>query len=491
MHTIAVVDSIKDWPLKQVDIELVTAKDYLSDPRYKNVRALRVLNLCRAYSYQRLGYYVSLVATARGHKPRPSQLCIEDLKSDSMTRVISQEMDELINKSLKNLDEDVFVLSIYFGHALSKCYNKLALSLVRQIPAPFLKVRFARLKDKWSCVNIFPIPLSRIPEEHIEFASEQAKLYLSSKTILKKARQKTYRYDLAILVNQKEAHPPSNSNAIKSFLRASEKMGFAVELLTPQDFTRIPEFDALFIRETTMVNNHTFRFARRAQALGLVVIDDPLSILRCSNKIFLAELLARYQLPMPKTTILDANALLNLSKLPEQPFVLKKPDGCFSNAVHLIKSKDDFQKYATEYFATSDLLIAQEFLPSSFDWRIGVLDNRILYVCKYYMVSNHWKIVSDSDSTKNPREGKSEAVPLSKVPAKAKSLALKVASIIGNGFYGVDIKEVDGKFYIIEINDNPSIDAGCEDELLGEHLYEEIISLIRRRVESIGLSTKA
>ncbi len=37
-------------------------------------------------------------------------------------------------------------------------------------------------------------------------------------------------------------------------------MGLSTEIITKNDFDRIPEFDALFIRETTAVNHHTYRF---------------------------------------------------------------------------------------------------------------------------------------------------------------------------------------------------------------------------------------
>jgi glutathione synthase/RimK-type ligase-like ATP-grasp enzyme len=45
-------------------------------------------------------------------------------------------------------------------------------------------------------------------------------------------------------------------------------------------------------------------------------------------------------------------------------------------------------------------------------------------------------------------------------PQDVVQIALKAANLIGNGLYGVDLKQVDGKIYVIEINDNPSIDAG-------------------------------
>jgi glutathione synthase/RimK-type ligase-like ATP-grasp enzyme len=55
---------------------------------------------------------------------------------------------------------------------------------------------------------------------------------------------------------------------------------------------------------------------------------------------------------------------------------------------------------------------------------------------------------------------------------------------MGDGLYGVDIKEIDGKPVVIEINDNPSIEAGVEDKVLGMALYDAIIGTLRRRVEA-------
>lgn len=49
--------------------------------------------------------------------------------------------------------------------------------------------------------------------------------------------------------------------------------------------------------------------------------------------------------------------------------------------------------------------------------------------------------------------------------------------------YGVDIKEKDDKVYIIEINDNPSIDAGFEDRLLGDELYNTIMQYFKTKLD--------
>ena len=76
-----------------------------------------------------------------------------------------------------------------------------------------------------------------------------------------------------------------------------------VEFLTKADYGRLTEFDALFIRDTTFANHYTYRFSRRAAAEGLVVIDDPDSILKCNNKVYLAEILAATASPPPRLMV--------------------------------------------------------------------------------------------------------------------------------------------------------------------------------------------
>jgi glutathione synthase/RimK-type ligase-like ATP-grasp enzyme len=53
--------------------------------------------------------------------------------------------------------------------------------------------------------------------------------------------------------------------------------------------------------------------------------------------------------------------------------------------------------------------------------------------------------------------------------------AAKAANLIGNGFYGVDLKQTAKGVVVIEVNDNPNIDHGVEDVVLKEELYRKII----------------
>ena len=68
MKKLIVVNNPKNWKLHVPGIEITSAQDYLISSKYTNERNLRVFNLCRDYSYQSKGYYVSLLAEARGHK---------------------------------------------------------------------------------------------------------------------------------------------------------------------------------------------------------------------------------------------------------------------------------------------------------------------------------------------------------------------------------------------------------------------------------------
>ena len=51
---------------------------------------------------------------------------------------------------------------------------------------------------------------------------------------------------------------------------------------------------------------------------------------------------------------------------------------------------------------------------------------------------------------------------------------------------GVDVKEHQGKAYVLEVNDNPSIDHKVEDGYLGDELYMIIMDEFKQRLEARG-----
>jgi glutathione synthase/RimK-type ligase-like ATP-grasp enzyme len=254
-------------------------------------------------------------------------------------------------------------------------------------------------------------------------------------------------------------------------------------LIYKDDLDKLIQFDALFIRETTFVNHHTFKFAKKAKSLGLAVIDDPDSILKCTNKVYLYELLNANKILASKSYVISKD---NYKSLPEKlsfPFILKQPDGAFSKGVFKINNEEEFKSTTAMMFQKSELLIGQEFLPTPFDWRVGIIDGQVLYVCKYFMASQHWQIVN-WNSEKKDQDGEVESISPDQAPSGLLKTALKATSLIGKSLYGVDMKEVDGKFYVIEINDNPNIDAGVEDKILKEKLYSTIMDVFLNKIKS-------
>jgi glutathione synthase/RimK-type ligase-like ATP-grasp enzyme len=480
VSVLIVVDNPKRWPLELSGADVVSARDYLTEPRFQSMKGAKVFNLCRSYAYQQFGYYVSLLATARGHRPMPSVSTVQDMKLQSVVRLASQEFDDQIQKCLGPLKSDAFELSVYFGRNLAERYASLSLALFNAFPAPFLRASFEKKAGDWTLTAVRIIAATDIPDDHRPFVLEQAKRYFARPR--RASTKKTTRYDLAILVNEQETTPPSDEKAIRKFTSAAEDLGFAVETISKEDYGRIGEFDALFIRETTAVNHHTYRFARRATAEGLVVIDDPESILRCTNKVFLAELLNRHGLAMPRTVIITQETAPLVAQHIGFPCILKLPDGSFSQGVKKYETLAEFEAAVPALFEQSDLLVAQEFCPTEFDWRIGVLDGRPLYACRYHMARKHWQIISREGGEES--FGSVDTISIDDTPLDVLALGVRAASLIGKGFYGVDIKEVRGRPVVIEINDNPSVDAGYEDRVLKDELYERVMRSFLDRLEA-------
>lgn len=482
MSGIVVVDQRADWPVELPGIEVVTAWDYLTHEALTRARGIRVYNLCRSFGYQTTGYYVSLLAGARGHKPLPEITTIQDLKLAESPRILNDEVEELIQQSLARIGSAEYVMNIYFGQSIAKRHARLARALFNQFPAPLLQAKFLYRGDEWRVDTFGPIALGEVPASHHELLYDAARDYFARRRA-PRARRESSRYDLAILVNEDEKEPPSNARALKLFERAAEHVGFEVEFLDKGDYGHVAEFDALFIRETTAVNHHTYRFARRAAREGLVVVDDPLSILRAANKVFLAQLMERHRIPQPKTVLLHSRNVKTAGRELGYPCVLKQPDSQFSKGVIRVENEAEFRREANEMLERSDLIIAQSYEPTDYDWRIGVLDGQPLYACRYYMAKDHWQVVKRAGDGA-VIEGGHETLDVKDVPTTVLNVAVQAARAVGNSLYGVDLKQFGKRVKVIEVNDNPNIDYGVEDLVLKDAIYEKIMAYFLKRLEA-------
>lgn len=482
MAVVLVTDTQHDWLDEIEDVETIDPKEYLTNESWIGRRNVKLYNLAGSYAYQSIGYYVSLLAEARGHRPFPSVTTIQDLNNRNAVRLVPVDLEELIDKSLSSLQGDTFELSVYFGGNLATKYAKLSRELTALFQSPLLRFEFSKRK-KWRLRRATAIGLEDIPKSHRAFMIEQAQKHFARGTT-GKTKRSAFRYDMAILHNPAEGElAPSDEKALQKMVRAAAALGINAELLTVDDAGRLLEFDALFIRETTAVNHYTYRLARKAEREGMVVIDDPLSILRCTNKVYLAELLTKNKLAIPKTIVAHrANAHTIAAEL-GFPVVLKRPDSAFSKGVVKVETDAELAAQLDVFFADSELVVAQGYMQTDFDWRIGIMDGRPLFACKYHMAKGHWQIINSNDAGGSDHFGDFETIPVELAPRKCVALAQKSADLIGDGLYGVDIKESEGQFYVIEVNDNPNVDSGVEDKILRDDLYRRIMESFLRRIE--------
>ncbi|MDN3492622.1 RimK family protein [Winogradskyella bathintestinalis] len=481
MNKYIVVNQPEKWNFSIDNITVISSQDYLTNPKYSLLKNARIFNLCKDYSYQSKGYYVSLLAEARGHLPIPTTKNIVDLKTLKLVRIVSDEFDDVIQQSLKNIKSQDFTLSIYFGQNVAQKYKNLSALFYKHFQVPFLRVNFNHT-TKWNIQSIKAISESEIPEEHISSVHLFANQYFSKKRY-DTAKVANYDFDLAILVNPNDPAPPSNSKALKKFVEIAEKMNIYTEIIEPKDLTRLSSFDALFLRQSTEVNNEAYMFARKAQQEGIAIIDYPNAILRCCNKVYMAEAMNNANISTPKTVIVHSNNRNSVLDQTGLPCVLKAPDSTFSFGVKKAKNKEEYDALVTEMLKESDLIIAQEFCPSDYDWRIGIIDNKPFYACKYYMAKGHWQIYNWKAKDKNDQDGNADCLPMEDVPKNVIDIALKSAKLMGLGLYGIDIKVVDDKLMVIEINDNPNIDFGVEDAHYGDLVYMEILSALKKRLD--------
>jgi glutathione synthase/RimK-type ligase-like ATP-grasp enzyme len=164
------------------------------------------------------------------------------------------------------------------------------------------------------------------------------------------------------------------------------------------------------------------------------------------------------------------------------PVVLKVPDGSFSRGVVKAADRAELEEKSAALFQETELLLAQAFVPTRFDWRIGVLAGEPLFACRYHMSRGHWQIL-DHQASGAVGEGDVDTLPLEEVPPAVLEAGVRAARALGDGLYGVDVKETEEGVMVIEVNDNPNIDAGYEDQVLGKELYLRVMREFSARLD--------
>jgi len=287
---------------------------------------------------------------------------------------------------------------------------------------------------------------------------------------------------IACFVEKYNFSDPKEALALQNFQRTAMERGHEFEFLFRENIAKIPKYDAVFIRATTDPLYTAYIVSKTAWELGLKVVDDPESIQICGNKIHLYDLFKTHNVPHIPTLFLNKEELhhrrlLEVFETLGKPIVVKAPYTSFSRYVEKVACETSFRDVAKRYFRKSDVLAVQAFMPTAFDWRVGVLNHEVLYVCKYMIPKGRWKHGAKRRGKPTFVWGRTVSLKRENAPAKLKEVALKACEVIGHGLYGVDIKEANGNYVVVEVNDNPSIYAGYED-LRNRDLYGKIITYL-------------
>jgi glutathione synthase/RimK-type ligase-like ATP-grasp enzyme len=481
---VILVDQPRDFPNAETPHKVITTSDYLARPRLFDMGRPKLLNLSRSYAYQSKGYYASLLAEARGHRVVPTVETMLELREAKLYEHALPELEDELNKCARKADfqpEAEFKLLVCFGIARDPRFESFGRLLFDWFRCPALEVTVE--PGNWLSIDrIRPRTITRLANGEGTFLRESLHQHTKREWRDPKARALA-KYDLAVLYDPNEKMPPSSVASIKYFARIAERHSVDVEPITRRQLAELAEYDGLFIRETTSIDNHTYRFARRAWQEGMPVIDDPVSMIRCTNKVFLMELLGSNQVATPPTVMLAEGG--DLTKAADElgfPLVVKIPDGSFSRGVHKVATMDELRRIADELFEETDLVLAQKFMPTEFDWRVGVLAGEPLFVCQYRMARGHWQIIKHG-ANGNAREGGWKTFDLAQAPAQVIDLAVRAAKPIGQGFYGVDLKQTDSGVVVMEVNDNPNLDHGVEDSVGKDEVWVKLLKWFIARFE--------
>ncbi|HBR93211.1 MAG TPA: hypothetical protein DEA90_03505 [Opitutae bacterium] len=263
--TLVVTDQMGTPPL---DLNVITFEQYLSDyPKLGEPRT-RIINLCDTEHYLSRGYYCSLLAESRKHRVLPSVNTINDLRYQDGGE--EHHLQPLLPKLSAEMEVPV-VLNIYFGWTAHEAWKKVARAVFERYSAPLLRASLTRGAHGIE-LSIERDNLSVLNDAERDTFYERLRIF-TEQVWRNPSHKNKHRWDMAILHNTDEANAPSNSEAIKRFVKAAAKVGIAAELVRSEDLKHLSQYDALFIRETTSID-HSVEDAYLGDELYMMIMQE-------------------------------------------------------------------------------------------------------------------------------------------------------------------------------------------------------------------------
>ena len=488
MTALIVVDHPEEWPLTFAAAEVISADAYLRDERLAGMRQARVYNLCDSYDYQTAGYYVSLLAAARGHRTMPGVATIQDVKSRSLLRA-DDELEELIERSLHTIKSKRFELSIYFGcnlaerHAASEPRAVQSVSRaadagdVREVldDGPVAAAQHRADPGRRHAGRATATFLRQVIENHFARRGPAGRAG-PQRPVRARSRDPDERRRALAAVEPRGAEALRAGRARATASTSSSST--ATTTAASPSSTRCSS--ARRRPSTTTPTASRAGRAPKGSSSSTTPSRSSAAATRCTWSSSRSGSISRSRRRWSSAAARSTDEIIRELGL---PCVLKQPDSAFSRGRvprrHARGARGRARSGCCRAATSSSC--SRSCRRSS----TGASASSTASRCSSAATS--WpKATGRSTTTARSarRKARPRRSPCSTRRARCCSSRCSTANAIGDGFYGVDIKTVNGRHVLMEINDNPNVDRGVEDAVLGDELYDRIMKGFRARVDA-------
>jgi len=225
----------------------------------------------------------------------------------------------------------------------------------------------------------------------------------------------------------------------------------------------IANFGLVYFRTST-VYGHAYVSATIAQYLedrNVDFIDHAVNLCPDPAKLYQYIKLVDNNIAIPKTIFMlptkMAQAYERLVAELGLPFILKDTKGSRGNNNFLIETKLEFNRYVHQANDLGVWLIAQQYIPNDFDYRLLVLGGQIALAIKRIRADNLTHLNNYSQG------GRAEVIDMEELPSSFLNNAVASTKLLRLQVAGVDIIQ-DKKtklWYCLEVNQAPQVYSGA------------------------------
>lgn len=233
----------------------------------------------------------------------------------------------------------------------------------------------------------------------------------------------------------------------------------------------LEHFDAIIPRIAANMTKYGTAIVRQLEMQGEYCLSRSLAITRARDKLRSMQLLAKYDIDIPKTVVSrNTTDIDDLLEINGTPAIIKLASGTHGNGVVLAETKKAAKSVMQAFYLTNDSgtnILLQEFIKESAgtDIRAFVIGGKV--------VASMQRKSLDDDFRANLHKG-GNGTPIKLTPTERK-IAIKSAKVMGLSVAGVDIMRSERGPLVLEVNASPGF--GIE-RVTGRNVAGKIIEYV-------------